>query len=256
MPAAGRREGGDGMELDEYARIADAEQRHWWYRSMPALAGAVLGDRLRPGLRILDAGCGPGANFDWLGSYGDVVGLDYSAEAIRLARQRHPATEAVEGDVTELPFADASFDLALEITVLALVGDDQRGVGELARVTRPGGVVLLMEPAIPRLRRDHDAVNGVRRRYRLEDLRAMASRAGLRVRRATHANSFLVAPAAALAVAHRVKRPGASSASDFERDRLGPLFGGLAAAERRLIARRDVPFGLSAIVVAEKPGGP
>ena len=91
-----------------------------------------------------------------------------------------------------------------------------------------------MEPAIPRLRRDHDEVNGVRRRYRLDDMRAMASRAGLAVRRATHANSFLVPPAAALALAHRVKRPGARSASDFERDRLGPLFGALAAAERRV----------------------
>lgn len=253
MVAAPRREGGDGMELDEYARIADAEQRHWWYRSMPALARSVLGERLRPGLRILDAGCGPGANFDWLRPYGEVVGLDYSPEAIRLAKQRHPGTEAIEGDITELPFEDASFDLALEFTVLALVGEDQRGVDELARVTRPGGAVLLMEPAIPRLRRDHDAVNGVRRRYRLDDMRAMAGRAGLRVRRATHANSFLVAPAAALAVAHRLKRPGARSASDFERDRLGPVFGSLAAAERRMIARRDVPFGLSAIIVAEKP---
>jgi hypothetical protein len=80
----------------------------------------------------------------------------------------------------------------------------------------------------------------------------MAARAGLSVTRATHANSFLVPPAAALAVAHRLKRRDADSASDFERDRLGPVFASMAAAERRLIARRDVPFGLSAIVVARK----
>jgi len=244
--------GSGEMELEEYARIADAEQRHWWYRSMPALARAVLGPSLRPGLRILDAGCGPGPNFEWLRPYGEVVGLDYSPEAIRLANARHPGTEAVRGDITEMPFADESFDLALEFTVLALVDEDQRGVDELARVTRPGGTVLLMEPAIPRIRRDHDEVNGVRRRYRLDHMRAMAGRAGLAVRRATHANSFLVPPAAALALAHRVKRPGSRSASDFERDRLGPVFASMAAAERRVIARRDVPFGLSAIVVAEK----
>jgi SAM-dependent methyltransferase len=71
--------GGHGsgrMALEEYARIADAEQRHWWYRSMPALARAVLGPSLRPGLRILDAGCGPGPNFEWLRPYGEVVGVD------------------------------------------------------------------------------------------------------------------------------------------------------------------------------------
>lgn len=249
----GGRLGSGEMELEEYARIADAEQRHWWYRSMPALARVVLGQALHPGLRILDAGCGPGPNFEWLRPYGEVVGVDHSPEAIRLANARHPDTEAVEGDITALPFADESFDLALEFTVLALVEDDQAGVDELARVTRRGGTVLLMEPAIPRLRRDHDEVNGVRRRYRLDHMRAMAGRAGLAVTRATHANSFLVPPAAALAVAHRVKRPGGGSSSDFERDRLGPVFASLAAAERRVIAHRDVSFGLSAIVVARRP---
>lgn len=241
------------MELEEYARIADAEQRHWWYRSMPALVESVLGERLRPGLRILDAGCGPGANFDWLRPYGEVVGLDYSAEAIRLAKARHPDTEAVEADITELPFEDASFDLALELTVLTVVEDDRSAVAELARVTRPGGTVVLLEPAIPRLRRAHDEVQGTVRRYRLDILRALAMGVGLRVRRATYANSFLVAPAAALAIAHRLRRRAATPGSDLEQDRLGGVFGALAAAERRVIRRRDVPFGLSAIVVAERP---
>jgi ubiquinone/menaquinone biosynthesis C-methylase UbiE len=252
-PETGGRLGSGEMELEEYARIADAEQRHWWYRSMPALARAVLGPALRPGLRILDAGCGPGPNFEWLRPYGEVVGVDHSAEAIRLANARHPDTDAIQGDITALPFEDDAFDLALEFTVLALVEEDQRAVDEFARVIRPGGSVMLMEPAIPRLRRDHDEVNGVRRRYRLDDMRAMAARAGLTVTRATHANSFLVPPAAALAVAHRLKRPGGDSASDFERDRLGPLFATMAAGERRMLTRRDIPFGLNGIVIARKP---
>ena len=241
------------MELEEYARIADAERRHWWYRSMPDLVRTVLGARLRPGLRILDAGCGPGANYNWLSAYGEVVGIDYSPEAVRIANERHPQMEAVEADVTELPFEDASFDLVIEITVLFVVEDDRRAVAELARVTRPGGAVLLLEPAIPRLRRDHDDVQGTLRRYSLDGLRSLASDAGMTVGRATHANSFLVPPAAGLALAHRLRRPRAAPVSDLEHDRVGAVFGRLAAAERRLLARRDLPFGLSAIVVAEKP---
>ncbi|HYU59541.1 MAG TPA: class I SAM-dependent methyltransferase [Solirubrobacterales bacterium] len=240
------------MEIEEYARIADAERHHWWYRSMPALISTVLGPLLRPGIRILDAGCGPGANYPWLSRYGEVVGADYSPEAVRLARERHPEMEAVEADITELPFEDASFDLTIEVTVLTVVEDDRRAVAELARVTRRGGAVLLLEPAIPRLRRDHDAVQGTVRRYRLGDLGSLATGAGLTVRRSTYANSFLVAPAVALAVAQRFKRSAARPRSDLESDRLGGLFGTLAAAERRLLARRDVRFGLSAIVVAER----
>ena len=241
------------MEIEEYARIADAERHHWWYRSMPDLVRTVLGERLRPGLRILDAGCGPGANYGWLSTYGEVVGIDYSPEAVRLANARHPEMEALEADITALPFEDASFDVAIEITVLTVVEDDARAVAELARVTRPGGSVLLLEPAIPRLRRDHDDVQGTVRRYSLGGLRSLASDAGMTVGRATHANAFLVPPAAGLALAHRLRRPRAAPVSDLEQDRLGAVFERLAAAERRLLARRDLPFGLSAIVVADKP---
>jgi ubiquinone/menaquinone biosynthesis C-methylase UbiE len=241
------------VEIEEYARIADAERGHWWYRSMPDLVRTALGPRLRPGLRILDAGCGPGANYPWLSSYGEVVGIDYSPEAVRLANARHPELDAIQADITALPFDDASFDLALELTVLTVVEDDRRAVAELARVTRPGGAVLLLEPAIPRLRRAHDEVQGTVRRYSLDGLRSLAAGAGLNVRRATHANSFLVPPAVALAIGHRFRRSADESASDLERDRLGRLFGALASAERRLLARRDLPFGLSAIVVAQRP---
>ena len=241
------------MELEEYARIADAERSHWWYRSMPDLVRTVLGDRLHPGLRILDAGCGPGASYDWLSAYGEVTGIDYSPEAVRLARERHPEMEALEADVTDLPLDDDAFDLAIEITVLTVVEGDRRAVAELARVTRSGGTVLLLEPAIPRLRRDHDKVQVTVRRYSLEALKSLATGAGMTVARATHANSFLVAPAAGLALAQRLRPPRDAPASDLAEDRLGGLFGRLAAAERRLLARRDVPFGLSAIVVAEKP---
>ena len=241
------------MELEEYARIADAEQRHWWYRSMPELVRTALGARLRPGIRILDAGCGPGANYEWLSDFGEVVGIDYSSEAVRLAGERHPEMEARQADIAALPFDDASFDVAIEITVLTVVEDDGRAVAELSRVTRSGGSVLLLEPAIPRLRREHDAVQGTVRRYSLDRLSSLATDAGMAVARATYANSFLVAPAVGQALAQRLRPRRGAPTSDLERNRLGGVFGRLAAAERRLLARRNVPFGLTAIVVAEKP---
>lgn len=241
------------MELEEYRRVAEAEDRHWWYRTMPDLLEVMLGASLRPGLRILDAGCGPGANFGFLGRYGDVVGIDASPLAIELAAERHPEVATHLGDITELPFADSSFDLAIEITVLYSVPDDALAVAELARVLRPGGTVLLMEPAHPSLRRAHDEVVGSLRRYRRAGVAELARRAGLEVRRSTYVNSFLLPPAAVLAAAARVRRPSADSTSDLERGSLDPLFIRLSAAERAVLRRRDVPLGLQAMVVAQRP---
>jgi ubiquinone/menaquinone biosynthesis C-methylase UbiE len=241
------------MELAEYARIADAEDAHWWYRATRALMRDLLAPELRPGVRVLDAGCGPGGNSAWLAAYGDVVGIDSSPEAVRLARERHPEIEVEQGDIEELPFPDHSFDIALAITVLTLVENDGGAVAELARVVKPGGAVLLMEPAIPRLRRDHDAVIRALRRYRLADLARLAEDARLAVRRATYAYSFLLPAAAGLSIWHRMKPRAVAPRSDLQRDRLGAVFGRLAAVERRVLARRDVPIGLSVLVLAESP---
>jgi SAM-dependent methyltransferase len=239
------------MEVDEYARIARAEDAHWWYRSTRALMKDMLSPWLQPGISVLDVGCGPGGNTAWLDSYGDVVGVDSSPEAVRLARSRHPEMEVREGDVADLSFADGSFDLVLAIGVLAMVPDDARAVSELVRVARGGAGVFMLEPAIPRLRRGHDAVSQNRRRYRLDGLVQLAEDAGLAVIRSTHAYSFLVPPAAALAAWQRLRPTGGPARSDHDRDHLGGLFGVMARLERRALARRDLPVGTSAIVVAE-----
>ena len=78
------------MEPDEYARIAAAEDEHWWYQGTRALAAQLLDPWLgRPGL-FLDAGCGPGGNGAWLAERGTVVGVDRAVEALALLGARHP----------------------------------------------------------------------------------------------------------------------------------------------------------------------
>jgi ubiquinone/menaquinone biosynthesis C-methylase UbiE len=243
------------VDRAEYFRIASAEEGHWWYRGTRSLMRQLLEGELRPGMRVLDAGCGPGGNSAWLLPANDVVGLDASPDAVRLARERHPGMEILQGDIAALPFEQAQFDLALVITVLALVEDDARAVREVARVLRPGGTTFLIEPASRRLRRDHDAVTRIRRRYTLARLSGLANDAGLTVRRATYAYSFLLPPALALALWHRLKPSRRADRSDLQRDRLGWLFARLAAGERRLLHRTDLPLGLSAVVVAKRASG-
>jgi ubiquinone/menaquinone biosynthesis C-methylase UbiE len=241
------------VDRAEYLRIASAEESHWWYRGTRSLIRQLLAAELRPGMRVLDAGCGPGGNSAWLTAENQVVGVDVSPDAVRLARERHPGMEVRQADIVALPFAEAEFDLALVITVLALVDDDALAVREVSRVLRPGGATFLIEPASPRLRRDHDAVTHIRRRYSLARLRELTEAAGLTVSRATYAYSFLVPAAAALTLWHRMKPSRLADHSDLERDRLGCLFGCLAAAERKVLRNADIPFGLSAVVVAKRP---
>jgi ubiquinone/menaquinone biosynthesis C-methylase UbiE len=90
---------------------------------------------------VLECGCGTGLLLERIAGFARrAVGIDLSPGMLELARARD--LEAVEGSVTSLPFDDASFDVACSFKVLAHVRDIGRALAEMARVTRPGGVVL------------------------------------------------------------------------------------------------------------------
>jgi SAM-dependent methyltransferase len=103
---------------------------------------ALVGDI--HGQRVLDAGCGPGTNIQWLLEQGAsaVVGIDYSPKMIELA-QRHarPTVTLHEADMGQpLTFLEsASFDLVFSSLVVHYIEDQAALFGELARVLRPGG---------------------------------------------------------------------------------------------------------------------
>lgn len=110
--------------------------------------------------------------------------------------------------------------------------------------------MCLMEPGVRKLRRGHDIVTHTARRFSRHDLADFLERAGLQVHRRTGAYTFLVPPAAALAVIERGK-----ATSDVGRNEsgVGGLFTLLARAERTILRRNDLPTGLSAIAVGIKP---
>jgi ubiquinone/menaquinone biosynthesis C-methylase UbiE len=101
--------------------------------------------------RALDVGTGAGAlAFALAPLVREAVGLDPVPELLELARERSlPNTQFVEGDGTALPFPDGAFDLAGTHRTLHHVRQPDRIVAELARVTRSGGRVLVVDQLAP-----------------------------------------------------------------------------------------------------------
>jgi SAM-dependent methyltransferase len=97
-----------------------------------------------PGQRVVDVGSGPGALttelVHRLGAAG-VTAADPSEPLLAAARERHPGVTVQRASAEELPFEDAEFDGALAQLVVHLLADPVRGLREMARVTRAGGVV-------------------------------------------------------------------------------------------------------------------
>ncbi|MFL0174345.1 class I SAM-dependent methyltransferase [Mycobacterium sp. SMC-13] len=94
------------------------------------------------GAKVLDVGCGPGALTARLLAMGaEVAAIDPSPPFVDAIQKRFPALDARLGTAEELPYATATFDAALAQLVVHFMSDPVAGVGQMARVTRPGGVV-------------------------------------------------------------------------------------------------------------------
>jgi ubiquinone/menaquinone biosynthesis C-methylase UbiE len=128
---------------DVEMRLAAQEQRS------AALAERVqrLLAPFRGDERALDSGCGAGAlAFALAPVVGEVVGVDLDGKLIAAGRERAPANVTLqEGDATALPFAYGEFDLSGCLRVLHHAARPERVVSELARVTRPGGRILIVD---------------------------------------------------------------------------------------------------------------
>lgn len=95
-----------------------------------------------PGQRVLDVGCGPGAlTAELVRREATVAAVDPSPPFVAAVRERHPGIEVHRAGAEQLPFADASFDVALAELVVHFMSDPVAGLAEMRRVTRPGGTI-------------------------------------------------------------------------------------------------------------------
>lgn len=102
---------------------------------------------LKAGARIADLGCGSGVFTNILQQRGyHCTGVDLSPALIRIAREKFPGVEFIEGDIERLPFADASFDGVLLAGVVHHFSERSHCVAEIKRILRPGGKFVAFDP--------------------------------------------------------------------------------------------------------------
>ena len=135
---------------DRTNTILSAGIHHLWRRKAVRWSGAKAGSR------ILDCATGTGdlaiAFRKAAGETGHVVGTDFVPEMIKLAREKSSDVYFEVADVTDLPYDDATFDIASISFGIRNVSDPRKGIAEMARVVRGGGRVMILEFGQPRAR--------------------------------------------------------------------------------------------------------
>ena len=253
------------MQAHTYSIMNEVEQGHWWFVGRRRIIESFL-KRLRqelagensanapgstPSLKILDVGCGTGANLEMLSQFGEAEGVDVSAEALDFCRARGLDNVKL-GEAERLPYKENSFDLVTGLDVVEHLDDDLAGLQEMRRVLRPRGRALLFVPAFMFLWGVQDDISHHRRRYTLDGLKQVVKQAGFEVERASYVNITFFAPILLGRMLMRVTgwRPASENnlTIGFLNGALGRFFGAESLALRYL----GFPFGVSIICVARK----
>lgn len=239
-----------------YPILFRVEQSHWWHTGRRRiLAGFVeeicsrVTDR-RP--RILDVGCGTGANLLMLSAYGDAEGVDVSEDALAFCRERG-LDHVKHGAGEELPYEDGMFDLVTAFDVVEHMDDDLAGLKEMFRVLRPGGHALVFVPTFMFLWGLQDDVSNHRRRYRLPELRRVLEQAGFEIERSTYANITFFLPILLVRKLMRLTGLKTDTENNINISALNGVFGALFGSESVILRYMNLPFGVSGLCVARKP---
>lgn len=104
---------------------------------------------VRPGERVLIAGCGTGLDIEHLPAGAQITAVDITPSMVERTRRRREGIDARVMDAAKLDFADASFDCVILHLILAVVPDPRSTAREAARVLRPGGRAAIFDKFLP-----------------------------------------------------------------------------------------------------------
>lgn len=236
------------MEATEVCKLAEVEDRHWWYVERRELLRRALTELAADGLATgtaLDVGAAGGGNTRVLLRRGwRAAALEYGEDGARVCAER--GVPVLRGDATALPVAPGSLDLVVAYDVLEHLEDDKGAAREIFEALRPGGAVLIAVPVDMSLWSDHDVAVDHLRRYARRELTDLLTGAGFVIE---DVRSWMVLLRPAVALRRRF-----STGSDLDDPPrwVNRVLGAVLATERRLPVGR-LP-GVSVMVRARRYG--
>ena len=155
------------IDRDIFAAFAAAEQTHWWFAARRSILRRIVDAVVapKPGMRVLDIGCGVASTLTAFHPDYACVGYDLSADAIEFARRQHPEFELHVGTSSDAVASARAVDVVLMNDVIEHVPDDRAMLAEVVGAMRPGAVLVITVPADVRLWSPHDERMGHYRRY-------------------------------------------------------------------------------------------
>lgn len=199
-----------GFHPEHFARLAQAEEGHFWFRARNELIVHVLQRFFPHARRMLEIGCGTGYVLRGITERLptlQVSGSEIFLEGLGFASRRVPTADLFQMDARQIPY-DSEFDLIGAFDVIEHIEDDEQVLREMHRAVKPGGSIVLTVPQHPWLWSAQDERACHVRRYRYRELKRKLQEAGFTIVFSSSFVSLLLPLLAASRLRRRVRESG------------------------------------------------
>ncbi len=244
------------MEEIVYQSNFELESSYWWFTARAAIIGTMIETYctdLNPGDTVVDVGCGTGGFLSTLADKYTAVGLDISETAISFCRKRG-LNQLYLTTLEDFAPANMTVKAVAMLDVIEHIDDDSSVVQQAYRLLAPGGYMIASVPAYNWLWSNHDEIHMHKRRYTRSQFGKLLGNAGFSIVKSTYFNTLLF-PAAVLKRVTEKNKQYTSSADVVDRvpPEMNKLLHRIFSMEASLLPHMSLPFGLSILVIAQKP---
>ncbi|MBL4799731.1 MAG: class I SAM-dependent methyltransferase [Oleispira sp.] len=234
--------------------MAETESRHWWFLGRRAILTAILRKLdLKPNSKILEVGCGTGGNLKMLAEFGKVSALEMDANAREIASEKtNNLYDIRDGRCPDdLPYKGERFDLICMFDVLEHIDKDTETLTAMKNLLTKDGRILMTVPAYQWLWGAHDEFLHHKRRYSATELRQKIIASGLQSLKLSYFNTILFPLAAVIRIKDKLLGNPTASGTSVPPHFINSFFRTLFGAERYLLKRFNLPFGVSLLCVVK-----
>lgn len=240
------------MQYFVYDEVYNLEDKHWWFIARRQRVLSVLKKILKnKKSTILDAGCGTGKNIKELSQFGNVWGIDIAKQALDYCHQRG-IINVKKDNIEKTHFLKNTFDIVTTFDVLEHI-NDEKALGEINRILRPNGLLVVTVPAFSMLWSTWDTVLHHKRRYIKESLGKILKKKGFQVIYISYMFSFLFIP---ILIIRKFKSffLKENYGSDMKSNKflLSWILLKFVVIEEKISNIIPIPFGTSIICIARK----